>query len=149
MTPKVLISNKLCESAIQFLCDRGINVELTPTLDKNPDKLLTHIGAFDGLSSRSATRVTHEVIAKANRLKVIGRAGTGTDNIDTEAASKQGIIVMNTPFGNTITTAEHAIAMMFAIARDIPAASYSTHAGNWEKSKFLGVELTNKILGVS
>jgi len=148
MTPKVLISDKLSESAIQILCDRGINVEFNPELGKDPDKLLTHIGAFDGLAIRSTTRVTHEVIAKANRLKVIGRAGTGTDNIDTEAASKQGIIVMNTPFGNTITTAEHAIAMMFAIARDIPAASYSTHAGNWEKSKFLGVELTNKILGV-
>ena len=106
------------------------------------------IGKYDGLAIRSATKATEKIIAAADNLKVIGRAGIGTDNIDKDAASKKGIIVMNTPFGNMITTAEHAIAMMFAVARQIPEASVSTHAGKWEKSKFMGVELTGKTLGV-
>ena len=103
---------------------------------------------YDGLAIRSATKVTEKIIDAATNLKVIGRAGIGTDNIDKDAASKKGVIVMNTPFGNMITTAEHAIAMMFAVARQIPEASASTHAGKWEKSKFMGVELTGKTLGV-
>ncbi|MEP3638524.1 MAG: phosphoglycerate dehydrogenase [Paracoccaceae bacterium] len=146
--PKVLISDKLSEAAVQIFRDRGIDVDFMPDLGKDKEKLAEIIGNYDGLAIRSATRVTPTIIEKATNLKVIGRAGIGTDNIDKEAASKKGVIVMNTPFGNMITTAEHAIAMMFAVARQIPEASTSTHAGKWEKSKFMGVELTNKTLGV-
>ena len=148
MAPKVLISDKLSEAAVQIFKDRGIDVDFQPDLGKDKDKLAAVIGQYDGLAIRSATKATEKIIAAADNLKVIGRAGIGTDNIDKEAASKKGIIVMNTPFGNMITTAEHAIAMMFAVARQIPAASESTHAGKWEKSKFMGVELTGKTLGV-
>ncbi|MEL6597838.1 MAG: phosphoglycerate dehydrogenase, partial [Pseudomonadota bacterium] len=112
------------------------------------DRLLEVIGQYDGLAIRSATKVTEKILAAADNLKVIGRAGIGVDNVDREAASKKGVIVMNTPFGNMITTAEHAIAMMMAVARQIPEANASTHAGKWEKSRFMGVELTNKTLGV-
>ncbi len=146
--PKVLISDKLSDAAVQIFKDRGIEVDFQPDLGKDKDKLLEVIGQYDGLAIRSATKVTEKIIAAADNLKVIGRAGIGTDNIDKEAASKKGIIVMNTPFGNMITTAEHAIAMMFAVARQIPEASASTHAGKWEKLKFMGVELTGKTLGV-
>ena len=148
MAPKVLISDKLSEAAVQIFKDRGIDVDFQPDLGKDKEKLAAVIGQYDGLAIRSATKATEKIIAAADNLKVIGRAGIGTDNIDKEAASKKGIIVMNTPFGNMITTAEHAIAMMFAVARQIPAASESTHAGKWEKSKFMGVELTGKTLGV-
>ncbi|MGX9355633.1 phosphoglycerate dehydrogenase [Roseobacteraceae bacterium S113] len=146
--PKVLVSDKLSETAVQIFRDRGIDVDFMPELGKDKEKLLEIIGQYDGLAIRSATKVTEKVIAAADNLKVIGRAGIGVDNVDREAASKKGIIVMNTPFGNMITTAEHAIAMMFAVARQIPEASASTHAGKWEKSKFMGVELTGKTLGV-
>ncbi len=146
--PKVLISDKLSDAAVQIFKDRGIDVDFMPDLGKDKEKLAAIIDQYDGLAIRSATRVTPTIIEKATKLKVIGRAGIGTDNIDKDAASKKGIIVMNTPFGNMITTAEHAIAMMFAVARQIPEASASTHAGKWEKSKFMGVELTGKTLGV-
>ncbi|AKO95330.1 MULTISPECIES: phosphoglycerate dehydrogenase [Marinovum] len=146
--PKVLISDKLSEAAVQIFRDRGIDVDFQPDLGKDKDKLAEVIGQYDGLAIRSATKVTEKILENATNLKVIGRAGIGTDNIDKPAASKKGVIVMNTPFGNMITTAEHAIAMMFAVARQIPEASDSTHAGKWEKSKFMGVELTNKTLGV-
>ena len=148
MAPKVLVSDKLSETAVQIFRDRGIDVDFMPELGKDKDKLAEVIGQYDGLAIRSATKVTPTLLEKADRLKVIGRAGIGTDNVDKEAASKKGVIVMNTPFGNMITTAEHAIAMMFAVARQIPEASTSTHAGKWEKSKFMGIELTNKTLGV-
>ncbi|HKL68067.1 phosphoglycerate dehydrogenase [Salibaculum sp.] len=148
MSPKVLISDKLSDAAVQIFRDRGIEVDFQPDLGKDKDALLKVIGDYDGLAIRSATKATEKIIAAADNLKVIGRAGIGTDNIDKEAASKKGIIVMNTPFGNMVTTAEHAIAMMFAVARQIPEASASTHAGKWEKSKFMGVELTGKTLGV-
>jgi D-3-phosphoglycerate dehydrogenase len=146
--PKVLISDKLSAAAVQIFKDRGIEVDFQPDLGKDKDKLAEIIGNYDGLAIRSATRVTPTILENATNLKVIGRAGIGTDNIDKDAASKKGVIVMNTPFGNMITTAEHAIAMMFAVARQIPEASASTHAGKWEKSKFMGVELTGKTLGV-
>ena len=146
--PKVLISDKLSAAAVQIFKDRGIDVDFQPDLGKDKDLLLAAIPHYDGLAIRSATKATQKIIEAATNLKVIGRAGIGTDNIDKEAASKAGIIVMNTPFGNMITTAEHAIAMMFAVARQIPEASTSTHAGKWEKSKFMGVELTGKTLGV-
>ena len=148
MAPKVLISDKLSDAAVQIFKDRGIDVDFQPDLGKDKDKLAAVIGNYDGLAIRSATKVTEKILANATNLKVIGRAGIGTDNIDKEEASKKGVIVMNTPFGNMITTAEHAIAMMFAVARQIPEASASTHAGKWEKSKFMGVELTGKTLGV-
>ncbi|MEO1721666.1 MAG: phosphoglycerate dehydrogenase [Pseudomonadota bacterium] len=146
--PKVLISDKLSEEAVAIFRDRGLEVDFEPDLGKDPARLAEVIGQFDGLAVRSATKATAEIIAKAERLQVIGRAGIGVDNIDIAAASARGIVVMNTPFGNSITTAEHAIAMMFAVARQIPAASASTHAGKWEKSKFMGVEITGKTLGV-
>ncbi|MFA3919185.1 phosphoglycerate dehydrogenase [Ruegeria hyattellae] len=148
MAPKVLVSDKLSETAVQIFRDRGIEVDFEPDLGKDKDKLAEVIGQYDGLAIRSATKVTEKILANADNLRVIARAGIGTDNIDKDAASKKGVIVMNTPFGNMITTAEHAIAMMFAVARQIPEASASTHAGKWEKSKFMGVELTNKTLGV-
>ena len=148
MAPKVLISDSLSDAAVQIFKDRGIDVDFMPDLGKDKDKLLEVIGKYDGLAIRSATKATEKLIAAATNLKVIGRAGIGVDNVDREAASRKGIIVMNTPFGNMITTAEHAIAMMFAVARQIPEASASTHAGKWEKSKFMGVELTGKTLGV-
>ncbi|PSL16581.1 phosphoglycerate dehydrogenase [Shimia abyssi] len=148
MAPKVLVSDKLSETAVQIFRDRGIDVDFIPDLGKDKDKLAEVIGQYDGLAIRSATKATAKLLESADNLKVIGRAGIGTDNVDKEAASKKGVIVMNTPFGNMITTAEHAIAMMFAVARQIPEASASTHAGKWEKSKFMGVELTNKTLGV-
>ncbi|MEQ3625557.1 MAG: phosphoglycerate dehydrogenase [Celeribacter sp.] len=148
MAPKVLVSDKLSETAVQIFRDRGIEVDFEPNLGKDKDRLAEVIGQYDGLAIRSATKVTDKILASADNLKVIARAGIGVDNIDIPAASAKGVIVMNTPFGNMITTAEHAIAMMFAVARQIPEASASTHAGKWEKSKFMGVELTAKTLGV-
>ena len=148
MAQKVLVSDKLSETAIQIFRDRGIDVDFDPSIGKDKDKLLAVIDQYDGLAIRSATKATEKIINAATNLKVIGRAGIGVDNIDRAAASKKGVIVMNTPFGNMITTAEHAIAMMFAVARQIPEASASTHAGKWEKSNFMGVELTGKTLGV-
>ncbi len=148
MAPKVLVSDKLSETAVQIFRDRGIDVDFQPELGKDKEKLAEVIGDYDGLAIRSTTKVTEKILRRADKLRVIARAGIGTDNIDKEAASKKGVIVMNTPFGNMITTAEHAIAMMFAVARQLPEASVSTHAGKWEKSKFMGVELTNKTLGV-
>ena len=144
--PKVLISDKLSPAAIQIFKDRGIEVDVNTSL--TPDELKAAIGQYDGLAIRSNTKVTAEVLAAATNLKVVGRAGIGVDNVDVPAATARGIVVMNTPFGNSITTAEHAIAMMFSLARDIPQANASTHAGKWEKSKFMGVELTGKVLGI-
>jgi D-3-phosphoglycerate dehydrogenase len=144
--PKVLISDKLSPRAAKVFEDRGIEVEVKTGL--SADELIARIGEFDGLAIRSATKVTPDVLAAADRLKVIGRAGIGVDNVDVPAASAGGVVVMNTPFGNSITTAEHAIGLMFAVARDIPAADQSTRSGKWEKSRFMGVELTGKTLGI-
>ncbi|NNK77899.1 MAG: phosphoglycerate dehydrogenase [Litoreibacter sp.] len=148
MAPKVLVSDKLSETAVQIFRDRGIDVDFQPALGKDKEKLLSVIDQYDGLAIRSATKATEKLLNAAPNLKVIGRAGIGVDNVDIPVASKRGIIVMNTPFGNSITTAEHAISMMMAVARQIPEANASTHAGKWEKSRFMGVELTNKTLGV-
>jgi D-3-phosphoglycerate dehydrogenase len=148
MAPKVLVSDELSETAVQIFRNRGIEVDYLPKLGKDKEELVRIIGQYDGLAIRSATKVTEKLLARADRLKVVGRAGIGVDNVDIPAASKRGVIVMNTPFGNSITTAEHAIAMMFAVARQLPEASASTHAGKWEKSRFMGVELFNKTLGV-
>ena len=124
--PKVLISDKLSEAAVQIFCDRGIDVDFRPDLGKDKVELMKIIGDYDGLAIRSATKATEKIIEAADRLKVIGRAGIGVDNVDIKAASRRGIIVMNTPFGNSITTAEHALSLMMAVARQIPAADQST-----------------------
>ncbi len=148
MAPKVLVSDELSETAVQIFRDRGVEVDYLPKLGKDKEALAAIIDQYDGLAIRSATKATEKLLEKATRLKVIGRAGIGVDNVDIPAASKKGIIVMNTPFGNSITTAEHTIALMFAVARQLPEANASTHAGKWEKSRFMGVELFNKTLGV-
>ena len=144
--PKVLISDKLSQTARAIFSERGVEADYKPGL--SPSDLAEIIGDYDGLAIRSATKVTAELLAKAKVLKVIGRAGIGVDNVDREAATQSGVIVMNTPFGNAITTAEHTIAMMMACARQIPLANASTHQGLWEKSKFMGVELFGKTLGL-
>ena len=148
MAPRVLISDALSPAAVQIFKDRGIEVDFQPKLGKDKDKLAEIIGDFDGLAIRSATKVTPKILEKAKNLKVIGRAGIGVDNVDIPAATAKGIIVMNTPFGNSITTAEHAISLMLAMARQIPEADASTRAGKWEKNKFMGVEIFGKTLGV-
>ncbi|MGE0563018.1 MAG: phosphoglycerate dehydrogenase [Pseudolabrys sp.] len=148
MAPKVLISDALSPAAVQIFKDRGIEVDFQPNLGKDKDKLAEIIGGYDGLAIRSATKVTPKILEKAAKLRVIGRAGIGVDNVDVPAATARGIIVMNTPFGNSITTAEHAITLMLALARQIPQADTSTQAGKWEKNRFMGVEITGKTLGL-
>ncbi|MEZ5849323.1 MAG: phosphoglycerate dehydrogenase [Hyphomicrobiaceae bacterium] len=146
--PKVLISDELSPAAVAIFKENGIDVTFEPKLGKDKERLEKIIGEFDGLAIRSATKVTEKILAAATNLKVVGRAGIGVDNVDIKAATGRGVIVMNTPFGNSITTAEHAIAMMMALARQIPEADRSTQAGKWEKSRFMGVELFGKTLGV-
>jgi D-3-phosphoglycerate dehydrogenase len=146
--PKVLISDALSPAAVQIFKDRGIDVDFQPALGKDKEKLAEIIGNYDGLAIRSATKVTARILENASNLKVIGRAGIGVDNVEIPAATAKGIIVMNTPFGNSITTAEHAISLMLALARQIPEADASTQAGKWEKNRFMGVEITAKTLGL-
>src|SRR6202049_3335609 len=146
MPPRVLIADELSPRAVEILAARGIAADVKTGLDAA--ELRRRIGGYDALAVRSATKVTAELIAAADALKVIGRAGIGVDNIDVAAATERGIVVMNTPYGNSITAAEHTIAMMFALARQIPAADRSTQAGKWEKSRFMGVELSGKTLGI-
>ena len=146
--PRVLISDALSPAAVQIFSDRGLKVDFEPELGRDKDRLAAAIGGYDGLAIRSATKVTSKILDRAGSLKVIGRAGIGVDNVEIPAATARGIIVMNTPFGNSITTAEHAVALMFALAREIPAADASTQAGRWEKNRFLGVEITGKTLGI-
>lgn len=144
--PKVLISDKLDPLAVEIFERNGVTVDFKPGL--SPEEQLEIIDQYDGLAIRSATKVTTEMIEKGKNLKVIGRAGIGVDNVDIPAATSQGVVVMNTPFGNSITTAEHAISMMMALARQIPQANESTHAGKWEKKRFMGTELYSKVCGV-
>ncbi len=144
--PKVLISDKMDPNAARIFQERGCDVDVKPGM--TPDELKAVIGQYDGLAIRSATKVTKEIIDAATNLKVIGRAGIGVDNVDIPYASSKGVVVMNTPFGNSITTAEHAIALMFALARDLPEANASTQQGKWEKNRFMGVEVTGKTLGL-
>ena len=148
MASRVLISDALSPAAVAIFKDRGVAVDFQPSLGKDKDKLAETIDGFDGLAIRSTTKVTAKLLERARNLKVIGRAGIGVDNVDVPAATARGIIVMNTPFGNSITTAEHAISLMLALARQIPEADASTRAGKWEKNKFLGVEIFGKTLGV-
>ena len=146
MAPRVLISDALSPAAVAIFKERGVEADNKPGMTK--EELLAVVDQYDGIAIRSATKITKDVIAAAKKLKVVGRAGIGVDNVDIPAATAAGVIVMNTPFGNSITTAEHAIALMMALARELPAANASTHAGKWEKNRFMGVELYGKTLGL-
>jgi D-3-phosphoglycerate dehydrogenase len=144
--PKVLISDSMSSQAAAIFEERGVEVVQSSKL--NEAELFEMIGDFEGLAIRSSTNVTAELLEHAKNLKVVGRAGIGVDNVEVSACTKRGIVVMNTPLGNAITTAEHAMAMMLALARHIPQANSSTRAGKWEKSRFMGIELTGKLLGL-
>ncbi len=146
MTVRVLISDQMDPRAAAIFRERGVAVD--EVTGETPDQLIARIGDYDGLAIRSSTKVTRAVLEAAENLKVIGRAGIGVDNIDIPAATQRGVVVMNTPFGNSITTAEHAIALMFALARQLPEADSSTQAGKWEKNRFMGIEVTGKTLGL-
>ncbi len=144
--PKVLIADKLSPAAVAIFKERGVEADVKTGLAK--EELLKIVDQYDGIAIRSATKITADVIKAAKKLKVVGRAGIGVDNVDIPAATAAGVIVMNTPFGNSITTAEHAISLMLALARELPAANASTQAGKWEKNRFMGVEITGKVLGL-
>ena len=144
--PRVLIADQLSPAAEAIFRERGIEVDTAVGL--KPEELVRIVGQYDGLAIRSATKVTAAVLDAASRLKVVGRAGIGVDNIDVDAATERGVVVMNTPFGNSVTTAEHAISLLLAVARQIPSADRSTRAGRWEKNRFMGVELMGKVLGL-
>ena len=144
--PRVLISDSMSSQAVTIFEERGVEVVQSSKLSES--ELLDMIGDFDGLAIRSSTQVTEALLERAARLKVVGRAGIGVDNVDVPACTRRGVGVMNTPLGNAITTAEHAMAMMLSLARHIPQANSSTHDGKWEKSRFMGVELTGKLLGL-
>jgi D-3-phosphoglycerate dehydrogenase / 2-oxoglutarate reductase len=144
--PRVLISDKMDPNAAKIFEERGCDVDVIT--GETPEQLIARIGDYDGLAIRSSTKVTKAILDAAPRLKVIGRAGIGVDNVDIPAASSQGVVVMNTPFGNSITTAEHAIALIFALARQIPEANAQTQSGKWPKNDFMGVEVTGKTLGL-
>lgn len=143
---KVLIADKMAPDAAKVFEDRGIPVDIKTGLSE--DELIGIIPEYAGLAIRSATKVTPKVLGAAKNLKVVGRAGIGVDNVDIKAATEKGVIVMNTPFGNSVTTAEQALSLMMSLARHIPQANASTHAGKWEKNKFMGVELASKVLGL-
>src|SRR6195256_3833995 len=144
--PKVLIADKLSPAAVAIFKERGVEADVKTGLTK--EELLKIVDQYDGIAIRSATKLTADVLKAAKNLKVIGRAGIGVDNVDIPAATAAGVIVMNTPFGNSITTAAHAISLMLALARRLPAANASTQAGKWEKNRFMGVEITAKVLGL-
>ena len=144
--PKVLIADKLSPAAVAIFKERGVDADVKTGLSK--EELLKIVDQYDGIAIRSATKLTADVLKAAKNLKVVGRAGIGVDTVDIPAATGAGVIVMNTPFGNTITTAEHAISLMLALARELPAANASTQAGKWEKNRFMGVEITGKVLGL-
>ena len=144
--PRVLIADSMSSQALIVFEDRGVEAVQSGKLSAR--ELMDTIGDFDGIAIRSSTNVTAELLERAKNLKVVGRAGIGVDNVDVPACTKNGVVVMNTPFGNAITTAEHAMAMMLALARHIPQANDSTQASKWEKSKFMGMELTGKLLGI-
>src|ERR1700742_1710539 len=144
--PKVLIADKLSPAAVAIFKERGVEADVLPGMSK--EELIKIVDQYDGIAIRSATKITADVIKAATKLKVVGRAGIGVDNVDIPAATAAGVIVMNTPFGNSITTAEHAISLMLALARELPAANASTQAGKWEKNRFMGVEITGKVLGL-
>ncbi|MDH4226645.1 MAG: phosphoglycerate dehydrogenase [Deltaproteobacteria bacterium] len=144
---KVLISDSLSEAAVEIF-KKAKGIECVVDTKITPEDLKKTINQYHGLAVRSRTKVTAEILEAATNLKVVGRAGTGVDNIDVPAATKKGVVVMNTPGGNTVTTAEHAIAMMVSLARHIPQATASMKRGQWEKKKYEGTELTGKTLGI-
>src|SRR6188768_1855547 len=144
--PKVLIADKLSPAAVAIFKERGVDADVKTGLSK--EELIKIVDQYDGIAIRSATKLTADVLKAAKNLKVVGRAGIGVDNVDIPAATAAGVIVMNTPFGNSITTAEHAIALILALARELPAANASTQSGKWEKNRFMGVEITGKVLGL-
>lgn len=144
--PKVLIADKLSPQAIDVFTQNKVETDVKTGL--SPEELIAIIGEYDGIAIRSATKVTADVLKAGKKLKVVGRAGIGVDNVDVKAATAAGVVVMNTPFGNSVTTAEHAVSLMMSLARQIPSANASTHAGKWEKNRFMGVELAGKTLGL-
>jgi D-3-phosphoglycerate dehydrogenase len=143
---KVLVSDNISPKGIEILKKAGLEVDIKTGL--KPEELKAEIGNYHALVVRSATKVTPDIIESAKNLKVIGRAGSGLDNVDKIAATKKGIVVMNTPGGNTITTAEHTMALLLSMARQIPQATASMKEGKWEKKKFMGIEVYNKTLGI-
>ncbi|MCX7970841.1 MAG: phosphoglycerate dehydrogenase, partial [Negativicutes bacterium] len=143
---KILVSDPLSEQGLEILRASGWTVDVRTKLPA--DGLIAIIGDYDGLVVRSETKVTAEVIAAAGRLRVIGRAGVGVDNIDVEAATQRGIIVLNAPDGNTIAATEHTVALLLAMARNVPQAYMSLKEGRWERGKFVGTEVKGKVLGV-
>lgn len=144
--PKVLIADKLSPQAIDVFKQNKVEADVKTGL--TPEQLLEICDQYDGIAVRSATKISSKVLEKAKKLKVVGRAGIGVDNVDVKAATAAGVVVMNTPFGNSVTTAEHAVSLMMSLARQIPQANASTHAGKWEKNKFMGVEMSGKTLGL-
>ena len=144
--PKVLIADKMSEKAKEIFVEKGLDVDVKTGLDK--DELISIAEKYDGIVVRSSTKITEKVLKKASNLKIVGRAGIGVDNIDVDSATENGVVVMNTPFGNAITTAEHAIALILGLMRNLPQANTSTHKGKWEKSKYMGQEVTGKVLGI-
>ena len=144
--PKVLIADKMSEKAMEIFVVKGLDVDIKTGLDK--DELISIAEKYDGIVVRSSTKITEKVLKKASNLKIVGRAGIGVDNIDVDSATENGVVVMNTPFGNAITTAEHAIALILGLMRNLPQANISTHEGKWEKSKYMGQEVTGKVLGI-
>ena len=144
--PKVLIADKMSEKAKEIFVEKGLDVDVKTGLDK--DELISIAEKYDGIVVRSSTKITEKVLKKASNLKIVGRAGIGVDNIDVDSATENGVVVMNTPFGNAITTAEHAIALILGLMRNLPQANISTHEGKWEKSKYMGQEVTGKVLGI-
>ncbi|MDP7638622.1 MAG: phosphoglycerate dehydrogenase [Candidatus Hydrogenedentes bacterium] len=145
--PKILVLDNLSREGVDaFEKTSGFGVDVKPP--QKPEELAAIIGDYDGLVVRSGTKVTAESIAKAGKLKVIGRAGVGTDNIDKEAATNAGIVVMNTPGGNTISTCEHTFALLFALCRNVPKAHESMAAGRWDRKQFMGAEVRGKTLGI-
>jgi D-3-phosphoglycerate dehydrogenase / 2-oxoglutarate reductase len=143
--PKVLVSDPIAQDGIDALVPHA-QVDVRVGLE--PEELIAIIGEYDALVVRSETRVTAEVIEAGKKLQVIGRAGVGVDNIDIQAATRRGVIVVNAPLGNTISAAEHTIGLMLALARHIPAASASLREGRWERKRFLGIELRGKTMGI-
>jgi D-3-phosphoglycerate dehydrogenase / 2-oxoglutarate reductase len=143
---KVLVSDDLSNAAVEIMTKAGLTVDVKTGM--TPAQLVEVIGLYQGLAVRSATKVTADILARAATLKIVGRAGVGVDNIDVKAASERKVQVINTPSGNAIAAGELAIAYMFALARKIPQSTASTKKGDWEKKKFMGVEITGKTMGV-
>ena len=144
---KVLISDKVSDGCVEIL-ERNPDVAVDVRTDLSPEELVEVIEEYEALIVRSSTQVTEEVLGAGQRLRVVGRAGAGVDNIDVSAATRRGVVVMNTPGGNSVSAAEHSFSMLMALARNLPQATASLKAGKWENSKFAGVELAGKTLGV-